>query len=527
MKRLIKIFFLVVLCTLTLVAQPTTGLLYNNSFAYDGYTLFAPVASNFTYLINNCGEVVNKWEGSKPPAYTVYLLEDGSLLRVSNGLLEHFSWSGDLIWYVDIGVDLQIRNHHDIEPLPNGNILVIAGEYFSIAEAIEKGRNPQTLDNQVSVDYIVELEPVENNKAKIVWEWHFWDHLIQDFDSLKQNYGELIKNPQLLDINRGEKMDDWVHVNSIDYNSDLDQILISSPYANELYIIDHSTTSEEAATNIGGKYGKGGDFLWRWGNPKNYKAGIESDRKLFGQHDAKWIPASYPNQGSISVFNNNFKAQSSAVHIIQLPNSFSGNYTLQENRFLPNDFLWTYNDEVLGDDFFNTIKSGMQVQPNGNILVSLGSGLLFEITEKEQLVWAYQNPVIDDENISSQFYDVDKAEIFRAERYPANYEAFNNKDLSSKGTIEDENPLTLECKLATSFTGLVDKPENHIHYQQVNNLLIITSLQYDINVEIIDIFGRLKLQTTNSRIDISHLPAGLYVALINQKKISSYHFVKI
>ena len=134
------------------------------------------------------------------------MLEDGSLLRVSNGWIERLSWSNELIWYTDLANDLNLRNHHDIAPLPNGNILVIAGEYFSIVEAIERGRNPATLEDRVSVDYIVEIEPLGINQAKIVWEWHFWDHLIQNFDDKKMAYGEVAQHPGLLDINIGKSM---------------------------------------------------------------------------------------------------------------------------------------------------------------------------------------------------------------------------------------------------------------------------------------------------------------------------------
>ena len=148
-------------------------------------------------------------------------------------MLERFSSAGELIWQVDIENDLGIRNHHDIEPLPNGKIIVIAGEYFSIIEAIENGRNPETLENQVSVDYVVELKPIGTNEAKIVWEWHFWDHLIQDFDEEKLNYGEVAKHKELLNINLGNSMNDWLHINSIDYNAAFDQILVSSSYTNE------------------------------------------------------------------------------------------------------------------------------------------------------------------------------------------------------------------------------------------------------------------------------------------------------
>ena len=39
--------------------------------------------------------------------------------------------------------------------------------------------------------------------GKIVWEWHLSDHLIQDFDAKKSNYGKPGDHPELLDFNMG------------------------------------------------------------------------------------------------------------------------------------------------------------------------------------------------------------------------------------------------------------------------------------------------------------------------------------
>lgn len=61
-------------------------------------------------------------------------------------------------------------------------------------------------------------------------------------------------------------------MNGIDYNPVLDQIALSTHNLNEWYIIDHSTTTAEAATSSGGNSGKGGDLLYRWGNPAAYQA---------------------------------------------------------------------------------------------------------------------------------------------------------------------------------------------------------------------------------------------------------------
>jgi len=527
MKKRMILFIWFISCVFPGFSQTNVGLLHHSSMAVEGYTLFTPVESKFTYLIDNCGDVVNEWEGTKPPAYTVYLLEDASLLRISKGWIERFSWSGELIWYTDLENDFNLRNHHDIEPLPNGNILIIAGEYFSIIDAIEKGRNPENLENRVSVDYLVEIEPVGIDSAKIVWEWHFWDHLIQDFDEEKKGFGNVAEHPELLDINVGKSMSDWTHVNGIDYHAGLDQILISSPFSSELYIIDHSTTSEEAASHTGGKYGKGGDFLWRWGNPQLYKAGIASERKLFGQHDPKWIEAGHPNEGNISVFNNNFAYQSSAVHIISSSILEDGSYPIAEQGFLPKDFSWTFYGEILGKKFFNSIKSGIQIQANGNSLISLGTGLIFEITPEEELVWAYQNPIVDDEKILSQFDDKDNTEIFRAERYPLNYVAFNGKELSPKGTLENENSLSEACRLISAIEETNSISLVNFVYEPVANLVLVNTLLNDIEVKIIDVFGRVQFESNSRQIDVSHLPKGLYYVIGKPTQFTVFSFLKM
>src|SRR5213078_1927187 len=122
--------------------------------------------------------------------------------------------------------------------------------------------------------------------------WRVWDHLIQDADKEKKNFGDVAKHPERIDINfnagggKGGGNQDWTHTNALSYRADLDQIMMSVPSLNEVWIIDHSTTTAEAASHKGGKSGKGGDLLYRWGNPRAYAAGTRKDQTLFAQHNA-------------------------------------------------------------------------------------------------------------------------------------------------------------------------------------------------------------------------------------------------
>ena len=209
-------------------------------------------------------------------------------------------------------------------------------------------------------DCILEIEPTGKTTGKVVWEWHAWDHLIQDFDDKKANFGDVAAHPELIDLNFGEgvlasmvakkeELDklksigyvggagrkaqppkaDWMHVNGVAYNAELDQIMLSVHEFSEFWIIDHSTTTAEAAGHKGGRCGKGGDLLYRWGNPRAYRAGTVKDQQLFAQHNAHWIPKGLPGEGNVLVFNNGLRRTGgaySSVDEIVLPVDTNGEY---------------------------------------------------------------------------------------------------------------------------------------------------------------------------------------------------------
>jgi hypothetical protein len=183
----------------------------------------------------------------------------------------------------------------------------------------------------------------------------------------------------------------------VDYNRDLDQLIVSTPSLGEFWIIDHSTTTAEAASHKGGRGGKGGDLLYRWGNPRTYRAGKKEDQKLFGQHNAHWIPKGLPGEGHVLLFNNGGQRPGgnySSVDELVLPVDSQGRYLCEPGTaYGPEQPVWSYTDPKK-TDFYSFFISGAQRLPNGNTLICSGaSGTFFEVTPGKEVVWKYVNPV--------------------------------------------------------------------------------------------------------------------------------------
>lgn len=507
--------------------QPTVGLKVIENEVQDGYTLFTPLDSRFTFLIDNCGNLVNQWESVSKSNFSVYLLEDGSLLRPTreggNTFLEIRDWEDNLTWKISFST-LNITQHHDVEPLPNGNILVIANDPIAVQQAVNAGRDPTDLIGNIISESVYEIEPIGTDEANIVWEWHMFDHLIQDYDSTKANYGIVEDHPELVDFNFNSPaltfIVDWLHFNSIDYNPELDQILLSSRHNNEIYIIDHSTTTEEAAGHTGGNAGKGGDLLFRWGNPIVYRKGEWSDEQLFGQHHANWVNFDNVYENRIALFNNGYLRPDdvySTAEILTISPDEYGNYPLNENgRFLPDSVSFEYKGEVQDLTMVSSILSSAQLQPNGNLLLCEGlSGRFIEIDEQGELKWLYQNPVASIFFSQGDFPNGTRA--FRAEKYPPNYPAFIDKDLTTDTPIEMSNIISEAC----AQTVEVEMERNN----QINIYPIPFKNEFQINsdqlIETIEIYNIEGTQYSNKAIKANQIkystlpwPKGIYYSKI-------------
>lgn len=450
------------ICSLILISsgftfgQQTVGLFSNESSSYNGYTLFNSMGSTTTYLIDNCGTKVYEWNSNYRPGASVYLLENGNLLRTNRldstafsfggqaGGIEILDSSSNVIWQYEVNTDSTL-SHHDVEVLSNGNILILAIEYISSQESIDNG---SIVTGERWSEMILEINPTTE---QIVWEWHAWDHLIQSSDSSLANYGIISDNPGKININYAFRESgtnpDWIHANSLDYNSELDQIIINCPNFNEFWILDHSTTTLEASSSLGGNSGKGGDILYRWGNPEAYDRGDSTDQVFEFQHDAHWIPTGFPDEGKIMVFNNGRKRKYSSIDIIEptLDTSNFNNYFLTNNSdpFGPLNLYWSYSDST---NFYSHIVSGAQQLQNGNILICSGNqGRLFEIEHQtDSVVWEYvvpvnNNPIVQGTNSFGNL-------TFRTHRFSSSYSGFDNLILSPTTVIE-LNPLPSNCQL--------------------------------------------------------------------------------
>ena len=419
------------------------GLNLNDERAYQGYTLLSPMFSTETYLLDMEGKVVRTWQCGCRPGHSAYLLEDGTLLRAGSlergehplaggpgagGRIQKYSWEGELLWEYRLANETQLQ-HHDICALPNGNVLMIAWEKKTRDEALAAGRDPETItDAGLQPDCLIEVKPTGKTTGEVVWEWHLWDHVIQDRDSAKANYGNVAEHAELVDLNYGEGLarllnnpqavnqlagigyvaapapggrpprinPDWTHFNSVAYNAELDQVMVSVHAFSEIWIIDHSTTTKEAAGHSGGRYGKGGDLLYRWGNPVAYRAGKEKDQTLFKQHNSHWIRRGLPGAGHVLVFNNGHSSDEgnySSVDEIVLPTNERGEYQRTTGEaFGPKAADWSYTAPKK-TDLNSGFISGAQRLANGNTLICSGAnGTLVEVTSGKDMVWKYINP---------------------------------------------------------------------------------------------------------------------------------------
>jgi len=516
----------------------TVGLLsFNHEKAMAGYNLHFAHNQGNVYLLDNCGQIVHRWDDAVyRPGNGIQLMPNGDIVvckgrnAASNPtfhaggggeLIERRDWDNNLLWQF-VYNDVQFRLHHDLAVLPNGNVLAIAWEVIDSADAVAAGRNPALLvETNLWPDKVIEIQPDGAGGASIVWEWRAWDHLVQDFDPLAPNYDVVANRPERININYDTQggIADWHHANSIDYNEDLDQIILSVPHFHEIWIIDHSTTTAQASGSSGGLASRGGDLLYRWGNPAAYNQGGPAEQKLFFNHDVHWadqeLTSASPDYNKIVVFNNQVGPDFSTAHLLVANfDTYEWEYPLTGSTWGPTGFDWSYQRPV-PQDMYSSGLSSVQLLPNGNTLIASGrQGYAFELTPDEEIVWEYVNPMQGGNPVEQGTIIPEGAnQFFRFNRYSKNYPAFDGRDLTPTGYLEllpDPDFCALPVGLAAApSTGLLRVYPNPASDQVYLDLDPSASGQL---LQVIDFGGRVLYQqtTAGTRLEIpaQHWPAG-------------------
>ena len=392
---------------ITSLLAATPCLMAQTLSPWPGLTYHDFMGQGASALIDEAEVTVHTWNLPGIPGVASYLDAEGNILRPYNtgapgvigggGAIERRRFDGTLLW--DYTPSTGGVQHHDIAELPNGNVLVIVTDVFSDADMIAFGRDPASTTPLWNSEKIIEVQQIGPNSGQIVWEWRAIEHIVQDFDPTRPNFDTVSARPERIDVNfppiPGTAL--WLHMNAIDYNAELDQIVVSCRNWSELWVIDHSTTTIEASGSTGGNQGKGGDLLYRWGNPAAYDT--VGTQQLANQHDVQWIRPGLPGAGNLLCFNNligSLRGLGNASGITELvpPVTATGSYTRTPGQaFGPAAPVWEYLAPV-PTDFYSAIVSSAQRLPNGNTLVHSGQGnRSFELGLNDQIVWEVDVPM--------------------------------------------------------------------------------------------------------------------------------------
>jgi hypothetical protein len=292
-----------------------TGLIYwDKEKAYNGYSQIGG------YLIDMEGNICAQGVRGQ-------IFEDGTSYGTGGMEFAYYDKDGKVIFDLE-ETRPEHHPHHSSKLIYNKKlkqhtVIYVSNKDYSHDEIIAAGAEPSWAGGGryegAQMDCLVERD--RNND--VVWEWCFYDHLIQDRFPDKDNYVEKGKKisdyPGKFDINWGATVRrDWNHVNAVDYNPDSGHIVFDQ-VSGEGWIIDHDGTfvAGNPKKSLELAASDKGDFLWRFGDPAMYQQGERpkiderhwitystGHKELGGVHDAQFIKKGLPGAGNILFFNN-------------------------------------------------------------------------------------------------------------------------------------------------------------------------------------------------------------------------------
>ena len=190
----------------------------NNATGVDqGYILVSPMAGGNTYLINDQGQVINTWISSYTSTGRSVFFGARRRPDSQQFLGRCSSHQHQRLWRNHPGirlarqlgravrirrlrhrgrrVGLAYEQEHNIYVMPNGDILLEVAQEYTVAQAEAAGFTGNLrIQSGPEGDYLwmeglVEVKPDwAQNTYTTVWQWSFWNHLVQDVDPQGQTF---------------------------------------------------------------------------------------------------------------------------------------------------------------------------------------------------------------------------------------------------------------------------------------------------------------------------------------------------
>lgn len=412
---------------------PTGTTVFYPDKCWSGYTIFTARETG-PALVDMNGNLLRMWKGMH--GFPAKLLPGGHVmgsLGVRNprfGFMDQIDvvqadWDGNIVWKFDQYEYIEdpgqegmwmARQHHDYQR--EGNPV---GYYAPGMDPGTDSGNTLILGHKNLIHTGISDKPLLDDviyevtwDGDIVWEWVCSEHFEEmDFSEAAKN--AMCRNPTMV-VGKGE-VGDWMHMNSMstlgpnrfhdagDMRFHPDNIIWDGRQTNIIAIIDKKT----------------GSIVWQIGPDYDRTAALRELGWIIGQHHAHMIPRGLPGEGNILVFDNGGFAGYGNPN----PGSPAGhNNALRDySRVIEFDpvtlkVVWQYTHAEAGflpkmdnSRFYSPLISAAQRLPNGNTLITEGSGgRIIEVTQNHELVWEYISP----------YYGMDgKANlVYRAYRVP-------------------------------------------------------------------------------------------------------------
>lgn len=366
---------------------PTGTTLYYPEKCYNSFVLYDG-RDGKSYLIDMNGDIRHSYPYTGFPVEMIDpAINDGKKGQIlcqkepeiySCETLLKVDWQGHIVWeWGEKAPGGKSRQNHDLAPLANGNILMVA---FLDSALFEKAEIP------LSDQAIYEV----NSDGKIVWQWVSSEHIKElGFTGEKKELlfsRKMRPRSSLFVLNDMSPLGSNKWFDAGDTRFHPDNIMIDSREGSFIAIIEKTS----------------GRIVWRMGPeyPASYDHSLMSFTgrvprpvdSICGQHDAHMIPKGLPGEGNVLVFDNQGAAGFPPINL----NMFPGSRVLEIDP-VTQEIVWQYDASKGGLpiwSFFSSFISSARRLPNGNTLICEGmNGRLFQITPEGEIVWEYVNPI--------------------------------------------------------------------------------------------------------------------------------------